>query len=126
MRRITYDEDCLSEDSQFVQANRIKDVCPDLGKDEILLIEYPVLKGNPMPPTLLNEASVNLMVVRANRTWKDIDQLMYKRLLQAKDEQVPLFFYLTQAGRNTVEEFTGQLPPYTRFKNIEYRRIELG
>ena len=107
VRRITYDEDFLSEDSQYVQANSIKDLCPDLGKDEILLIEYPVLKGNPIPPTLLNEASVNLMVVRANRTWKDIDQL-------------------TQAGRNPVEEFTGQLPPYTRFKNIEYRLFQLG
>lgn len=126
VRRITYDEDFLSEDSLYVQANNIKDLCPDLGKDEILLIEYPVLKSNPIPPTLLNEASVNLMIVRANRTWKDIDQLMYKRLLQAKNEQIPLFFYLTQAGRNTVEEFTGQLPPYTRFKNMEYRLFQLG
>ena len=126
VRRITYDEDFLSEDSLYVQANNIKDLCPDLGKDEILLIEYPVLKSNPIPPTLLNEASVNLMIVRANRTWKDIDQLMYKRLLQAKNEQIPLFFYLTQAGRNTVEEFTGQLPPYTRFKNMEYRLLQLG
>ena len=124
VRRITYDEDFLSEDSLYVQANNIKDLCPDLGKDEILLIEYPVLKSNPIPPTLLNEASVNLMIVRANRTWKDIDQLMYKRLLQAKNEQIPLFFYLTQAGRNTVEEFTGQLPPYTRFKNMEYRLFQ--
>lgn len=40
------------------------------GKDEILLIEHPVLKSNPLPPTLLNEASINLLVVRANRTWK--------------------------------------------------------
>ena len=74
-------EDFLSEDGQYVQANSILDLCPDLLEDEILLVEYPVLKNNPLSPALLNEASINLLVVRANRTWKDTDQLMYKRLL---------------------------------------------
>lgn len=126
VRRITHDEDFLSEDSQYVQANSIAELCPDLEPDEIALVEYPVLKNNPLPPTLLNEASVNLMVVRANRTWKDTDQLMYKRFLDVKNEEVPLLFYLTQADRTAVEDFTGQLPPYTKLKNLEYRLFQLG
>ena len=126
VRRITYDEDFLSEDGQYVQANSILDLCPDLLEDEILLVEYPVLKNNPLSPALLNEASINLLVVRANRTWKDTDQLMYKRLLEVKAPNVPLLFYLTQASRNAVEDFTGQLPPYTKLKNLEYRLFQLG
>ena len=126
VRRITYDEDFLSEDSQYVQANNLKEVCPDLEEDEILLIEHPVLKSNPLPPALLNEASINLLVVRANRTWKNTDQAMYEHLLQVKQKEVPVLFYLTQADRNTVEDFTGQLPPYTNFKNLEYRLFQLG
>lgn len=126
VRRITYDEDFLSEDSQYVQANCLKELCPDLDKEEIVIIEYPVLKANPLPPALLNEASVNLMVVRANRTWKTTDQSMYERLLKRKQKNVPFLLYLTQADRNAVEDFTGQLPPYTSFKNLEYRLFQLG
>ena len=126
VRRITHDEDFLSEDSQYVQANSVIDICPDLSSDEIAIVEYPILKNNPLNPSLLNEASLNLMVVRANRTWKDTDQLLYKRLLDVKEENVPLEFYLTQAERDAVQDFTGQLPPYTNFKNFEYKIFQLG
>lgn len=126
VRRITYDEDFLSEDSQYVQATTLTELCPNLDKEEIVLIEYPVLKNHPLPPALLNVASVNLMIVRANRTWKNTDQAMYEHLLEIKQRDVPFLFYLTQADRNTVEDFTGQLPPYTRFKNLEYRLFQLG
>lgn len=126
VRRITYDEDFLSEDSQYVQASSLKELCPDLESEEIVIIEYPVLKDNPLPPALLNEASLNLMIVRANRTWKTTDQAMYERLLKVKQDEVPILFYLTQSDRNAVEDFTGQLPPYTSFKNLEYRLFQLG
>ena len=126
VRRITQDEDFLSEDSTYVQANTIMDICPDLSSDEIAIVEYPVLKNNPIAPSLLNEASLNLMIVRANRTWKDTDQLMFKRLLDIKDTNIPLEFCLTQASRSAVQDFTGQLPPYTKFKNFEYKIFQLG
>ena len=126
VRRITHDEDFLSEDSTYVQANTIMDICPDLSSDEIAIVEYPVLKNNPISPSLLNEASLNLMIVRANRTWKDTDQLMFKRLLDIKDTNIPLEFCLTQASRSAVQDFTGQLPPYTKFKNFEYKIFQLG
>lgn len=126
VRRITYDEDFLSEDRQYVQARNLTELCPDLDKEEIVLIEYPVLKSNPLPPALLNAASVNLIIVRANRTWKNTDQDMYEHLLEIKQQDVPLLFYLTQADRDTVQDFTGQLPPYTTLKNLEYRLFQLG
>jgi hypothetical protein len=89
-------------------------------------VEYPVLKNNPIAPSLLYAASINLMLVRANRTWKDTDQLMYKRLLDKKEDEVPMMLVLTQTERDAVQDFTGQLPPYTRFKNLEYKLFQLG
>lgn len=126
VRRITHDEDFLSEDRQYVQAKSLSELCPDWKTDEIAIVEYPVLKNNPIAPSLLNEASINLMLIRANRTWKDTDQLMYKRLLDKKEDEVPMMLVLTQTERDAVQDFTGQLPPYTRFKNLEYRLFQLG
>lgn len=126
VRRITHDEDFLSEDRQYVQAKSLSDLCPDWKTDEIAIVEYPVLKNNPIAPSLLNAASINLMLVRANRTWKDTDQLMYKRLLDKKEDEVPMMLVLTQTERDAVQDFTGQLPPYTRFKNLEYKLFQLG
>ena len=126
VRRITYDEDFLSEDSKYALAENISDLCADVAPDEILLVEYPCLKDFSVSPALLNMGTINLLVARANRTWKDTDQLMFKRLLDIKDTNIPLEFCLTQASRSAVQDFTGQLPPYTKFKNFEYKIFQLG
>ena len=68
VRRLTYDEDFLAEDSKFIMANGIKDLCPDILPEEIAIIEYPCLDENSISPALLNMGTVNLMVTRANRT----------------------------------------------------------
>lgn len=128
VRRLTYDEDFLSEDSKYVMAETAKDLCPEVSADEILLIEYPSLKEYSISPSLLNMGTVNLVVARANRTWKDTDQKMYTELNKnlSEENRRSMFLYLTQADRNAVEEFTGQLPPYTMFKNFIYRMSQLG
>ena len=128
VRRITYDEDFLSEDSKYALAENISDLCADVAPDEILLVEYPCLKDFSVSPALLNMGTINLLVARANRTWKDTDQKAYNELKESLsvEKRRNLFFYLTQADRNAVEEFTGQLPPYTLFKNFIYRISQLG
>ncbi len=128
VRRLTYDEDFLAEDSKFILANGIKDLCPDILPDEIAIIEYPNLNENSISPALLNMGTVNLMVTRANRTWKDVDQKALKEVQAMLDEEHKntLYMYLTEASRYAVEEFTGQLPPYTKFKNFVYRISQLG
>jgi uncharacterized protein involved in exopolysaccharide biosynthesis len=126
VRRCTYDEDFQSETEEYVQAMGVESICPDLQPDEIALIEYPVLKRNPLQESLLNAGSINLLVTRANRTWKDTDTLILRRLLDLKSDDVPLKLLLTQGERDAVEEFTGQLPPYTSFKNFEYRLFQFG
>jgi uncharacterized protein involved in exopolysaccharide biosynthesis len=128
VRRLTYDEDFLAEDSKFILAKGIKDLCPDILPNEIAIIEYPNMDDNSISPALLNMGTINLMVTRANRTWKDVDQKALRELQTMLDEdhKDTLFMYLTEASRYAVEEFVGQLPPYTRFNNFVYRISQLG
>ncbi len=126
VRRLTYDEDFLAEDSRFIMANDIKDICPDILPNEIAIIEYPNLDDNSIPSGLLNMGTINLMVTRANRTWKDVDQKALKELQSQLKDQNTLFMYLTECQRYAVEEFVGQLPPYTKFNNFVYRISQMG
>ena len=126
VRRLTYDEDFLAEDSRFILANGIKDICPDILPNEIAIIEYPNLDDNSISPALLNMGTVNLMVTRANRTWKDVDQKALKELKERLDNKDSLFMYLTECQRYAVEEFVGQLPPSTKFNNFVYRISQMG
>ena len=126
VRRLTYDEDFLAEDSRFIMAKDIKDICPDLLPNEIAIVEYPNLDDHSIPPALLNLGTVNLMVTRANRTWKDVDQKALKELESQLENKNSLFMYLTECQRYAVEEFVGQLPPYTKFNNFVYRMSQMG
>ena len=126
VRRLTYDEDYLAEDSRFIMAKDITDICPDILPNEIAIIEYPNLDDNSVPPALLNMGTINLLVTRANRTWKDVDQKALKELQSQLEDQNTLYMYLTEAQRYAVEEFVGQLPPYTKFNNFVYRMSQMG
>ena len=126
VRRLTYDEDFLAEDSRFILANGIKDICPDIMPNEIAIVEYPNLDDNSISPALLNMGTVNLLVTRANRTWKDVDQKALKELNERLENKDTLFMYLTECQRYAVEEFVGQLPPYTKFNNFVYRMSQMG
>lgn len=126
VRRLTYDEDFLAEDSRFILANGIKDICPDIMPNEIAIVEYPNLDDNSISPALLNMGTVNLLVTRANRTWKDVDQKALKELNERLENKDTLFMYLTECQRYAVEEFVGQLPPYTKFNNFVYRISQMG
>ena len=126
VRRLTYDEDFLAEDSRYLMATDIKSICPDIMPNEIAIIEYPNLDDNTIPTGLLNMGTINLMVTRANRTWKDVDQKALNELQARLENKNTLFMYLTEASRYAVEEFVGQLPPYTKFNNFIYRLSQLG
>lgn len=126
IRRLTYDEDFLAEDSRYLMATDIKSICPDIMPNEIAIIEYPNLDDNTIPTGLLNMGTINLMITRANRTWKDVDQKALNELQARLDNKNSLFMYLTEASRYAVEEFVGQLPPYTKFNNFIYRLSQLG
>lgn len=126
VRRIVHEEDFLSEDSQYVEATTLHEICADINEEEIVIIEHPTLKNNPLLPHVLNEAAINVLVARANRTWKTTDQSSYNELVKRVNPDIPLQICLMQADRNAVEDFVGQLPPYGTLKNLVYRVSQLG
>ena len=126
VRRLAYDEDFLADDGKYIMAKSIKELCPDILPDEIAIVEYPNLNYHPIAPALLNLGTVNLIVTRANRTWKDVDQKALKEIKAQLENKESLYMYLTETSRYAVEEFVGQLPPYTKLKNFVYRISQLG
>ena len=65
------------------------------------------------------------MVVRANRAWKETDKIILNRIKNQLKE-TPLQFYLNKTSRNVVEGFTGMLPPYSYYRKLVYRLMQLG
>ncbi|MBO5185458.1 MAG: hypothetical protein J6B91_00150 [Prevotella sp.] len=126
VRRLAYDEDFLADDGKYIMAKSIKELCPDILPDEIAIVEYPNLNDHPIAPALLNLGTVNLIVTRANRTWKDVDQKALNEIQAQLENKESLYMYLTETSRYAVEEFVGQLPPYTKLKNFVYRISQLG
>ena len=49
-----------------------------------------------------------------------------KELNERLENKNSLFMYLTECQRYAVEEFVGQLPPYTSFNNFIYRMSQMG
>lgn len=126
VRRLTYDEDFLAEDSRYIMAKDIKDLCPDILENEIAIVEYPNLNDHSISPALLNMGTVNLLITRANRTWKDVDQKALKELESQLTDKKLTFMYLTESSRYAVEEYVGQLPPYSHLNNFVYRLSQMG
>lgn len=126
VRRLTYNVDFITEDSRNITVKDIKDICPDIFPNEITIIEYPQLDGKSIPSGLLNIGTINLLVTRADRTWKDADQKVLEELQSRLEDQSTLFMYLTESQRYAIEEFTGQLPPYTKFNSFVYRMSQMN
>ena len=53
-------------------------------------------------------------------------KISFKELNERLENKNSLFMYLTECQRYAVEEFVGQLPPYTGFNNFIYRMSQMG
>jgi len=92
--------------------------------EDIIIIEYPHLKSNFVSGDLLKNADFNLFVANAKRGLKDTDKQMLEKVTFLSDNNISIV--LNKSGRNVVEEFTGQLPPYNLLTNLIYRFSQLS
>jgi len=92
---------------------------------DILLLEHPALQQITTPSPYLENAAINILVVRADKVWTSTSQVLLNRL-QQQSGSTPLFLYLNRANRHSVEIFTGMLPPYTKMRKLFYRIYQLG
>lgn len=124
VRVITW-HDALSSNSRgYILSTNLSELY-DVENEDIILVEHKSLLKSAIPVGLLREASINLLVVRADKVWRDIDKLAFNRL---KDQvgDVPLNTLITRANKNVTETFVGLLPPKTPIKKFIYKIIQLG
>lgn len=120
-KTISYHKDFNVDSPEFIEARSIFDLYTTEITDssEILIIEYPNLHTIIPTTSLLQKANVNILIVDANRAWKESDQHIFNKLKMLTGD-IPLFIYLNKTERYAVEEFTGQLPPYTHKRKLIY------
>ena len=125
-RFITYGVDFNTNSPKYLLAKSITDFYTLQGED-ILIVAYPPLFESNIPSALLHDANVNILVAPANRGWKNVDtQLCEQFISQLGKTDVPFRICLTDASREAVEDFTGQLPPYTLLRKLGYRLSQLS
>lgn len=125
VRYISYEQNFNEESKPFIHACSITDVVTLEEKPDILIVEYAPLKQRSVPIPLLTEASANLVITDAQRIWVASDQPIFDALKNTIVDG-SLYIYLNNADRETTEEYTGQLPPYTWLRRLSYKIFKLG
>ena len=125
VKYVSYDVDFMPKSKEYVYASNYGTLLPNIANEEfdILLVECAPLSLYSIPLALLKEANINLLVANARRVWKESDTMQVKAL---KETSTPLYMLLNNANRNVVEEFTGQLPPYSSEQSFIRRIFLLG
>lgn len=125
-RLITYGVDFNTDSTKYLLAKSITDFYTLQGED-ILIIAYPPLSKSSIPSDLLRDTNANILIAPANRGWKTIDKQLCEQLMQQiGNTDIPFRVCLTDASREAVEDFTGQLPPYTLLRRLGYRFSQLS
>lgn len=91
----------------------------------IMLVEHAALEAHSIPNALLQGATVNLVVARADQAWKENDKHLFGRL-QEQSGNTPVFICLNRSKREVMEGFTGMLPPYTAWRRLLYRMMQFS
>ena len=121
---LSYREEFNCRSESYLLANNLTDYC-QAGDAMIVLVVHQPLTEESVPSPLLESANLNLMIARSDRTWTTIDQEVFEKVGEQSGE-TPLFLVLNQTAWDVTEDFTGLLPPYSRFRRWLYRLSQLG
>ncbi|EKD30753.1 MAG: hypothetical protein ACD_77C00477G0021 [uncultured bacterium] len=124
VRVMSWHDDNFGDSRDFLLSNNLYDFF-DYDNEDIILVEHRSILKSAIPAGLLKEASLNLVVVRADKVWRDIDKIAFDRLkIQANN--TPVLLYLNQASRDVTESFLGLMPPYSKLRTFVYKMIQFG
>ena len=124
VRILSWHSDFLPASREYLFAQKLEDFTAKNG-EQITLVEYPPLSESAIPQSLLQQAHVNLLVLRSTRTWRDADKVLFKNLKE-QAQTSPVYLVLNKTKREETEYFTGLLPPFTRRRKFLYRVLQLG
>lgn len=122
---VSHNKNFQSNTKQFIEAQNINDIVLLNEKPDILIIEYAPLSQYRITCALLQNANVNILIANACRVWKESDSILLNHL-KNDTAHTPLFIYLNNASRETVEEFIGDLPPFTTKHKLVSRLFRFG
>ncbi len=120
---VSCESDFNVSSKEFLFAQQLKNITS--AHNDVVIVVHAPLKETPIPRPLLNEASINLLIVRADKGWKDSDQILLDDLKKVEDK-TPTSICLFNSDKIVVEEFTGLLPPYSVFRKLVHRYYQLG
>lgn len=123
VNKIVWDIDFDVNDSKYLLARSVTDFYAPRNED-ILIVEHPDAKNYNIPGLLLDEATLNIVVARADRAWKDADRIALDTIKSQTEK--PVLFYLNKTSMDATQSFTGMLPPYTYMRKLGYRISQLG
>ncbi|WP_044268841.1 GumC domain-containing protein [Bacteroides timonensis] len=128
VRIVNHDIDFENETPQYVQAQKLSDfwMLNEAEKTpDIILVEYPAISTSSIPLHVLEEADLTLLIANARRLWSSDNDALLEAVKKSLENK-PFFLYLNNADRETVEMFTGKLPPNTLLHSWLRRMAQLG
>lgn len=126
---LRYGDDFDPGSPEFLFADSIHKYLPSapvqLPPKCIILVEHASLQHYAIPKSLLQEASINLTLFRADKIWSDRNKQLFDRLKE-QSGTTPTFICLNRADKQVLETYTGMLPPQSLFKKYFYRYTQYG
>ncbi|MFA6831533.1 MAG: hypothetical protein WCR36_04625 [Bacteroidaceae bacterium] len=123
VKHVNWNVDYNINSKKYMLADNLSDLV-DINSD-IVLFEFPAAGKYPIPSAILKECTLNLIVTRATRSWKNKDSIILEQLRVA-DKVISTQIILNQVDKSETEFFTGILPPYTRFNRLKYKLSNFG
>jgi len=124
IKTLSWNIDLDLDSREFILAQNISDISV-FDNEDIIMVEHKPVTTSTIPIGLLQEASLNILVLRADRPWKDIDKVALERIkFNAAPSKIVIL--LTNANREAAEIFLGLLPPFNKFRSLVYKFIQFG
>lgn len=124
VRIIPWNESLDQQTREHILTNNLSEIY-DYDNEDVVLVEHTSLRKSAIPVGLLREASINLVIIRADKVWRDIDKIAFERLTD-QASNAPIQLYLTNTKREVAENFLGMLPPYSKLRTTSYKLMQFG
>ncbi len=108
-KNIDWKKDNIRYSKDYLLAKDLSALDVENTEGDVIIIEFPPVKENPIPKKLLQIASFNLVLLDANKIWQESDQAVLNEIKRISGD-TPVMICLTNADYKTVENITGIKP----------------
>jgi len=121
---LSWHDDISSDTRDYILSSNFSELY-EYANEDIILVEHRPMSESSIPVGLLREASLNIVFIRADKVWTDVDKLAFERL-KNQVQNTPLMLYLTNTSIDVAENFMGMMPPYTKLRVFAYKLMQFG